>query len=52
MINVENLLEPIAIEALISEVYNYSSWEHMYTLSDRNFFIEKQVIKNYIQVWK
>jgi hypothetical protein len=24
----------------------------MYTLPDRNFFIEKQVIKNYIQVWK
>ena len=38
----ENLLELIAIEALISGVYNYSSWKHTYTLPDKNFFIEKQ----------
>jgi hypothetical protein len=38
MLNVRSLLKFITIEALISEVYNYSFLEQLYTLPDWAFF--------------
>jgi hypothetical protein len=32
----KDLLESIAIKALINRIYNYSVWERLYTLPDKN----------------
>lgn len=50
MLNVENLLKPMTIKALINIVHNYSIWEHLYTLLDRSLLNVKQVMENHICV--
>jgi len=41
------MLELIAIKTLMHGVYNYSLWERLYTLSDKNLLIIKHVMNNY-----
>jgi hypothetical protein len=50
MRSVEDLFEPIATEALINEVYNYSLWQRLYILPDKSLLSVKHVMKNYIKV--
>lgn len=45
----ENLLQTITSETLISGVYNYFLWEHLYILHDTTLINMKQVMKNHIQ---
>jgi hypothetical protein len=45
----ENILKTIATETLISGVYNYFLWEHLYTLHDITLINIKRVMKNHIQ---
>jgi hypothetical protein len=50
MLNVENLLKPMTIKALINIVHNYFIWEHLYTLPDWSLLNVKQVMENHICV--
>jgi hypothetical protein len=52
MINMERFLELIAIEALISRVYNYSFWKKLYSHPNKNLLGVKDIIKNHIMVEK
>jgi hypothetical protein len=36
MLSIKDLLESIATKALINRIYNYSLWERLYTLPDKN----------------
>jgi len=52
MINMERFLELIAIEALISRVYNYPLWKKLYSHPNKNILGVKHIIKNYIMMEK
>ena len=52
MINMERFLEPIAIKALISRVYNYSFRKKLYNHPNKNILGVKHIIKNRIMVEK
>jgi hypothetical protein len=47
---VKNLFKTIIIKVLINGVYNYLSWERLYTLPNMTLLNVKQVMKNHIQV--
>ena len=49
-LNMERLIEPIAIKVLINGVYNYFLWKRLYALSNWNLLDIKHTMKNYIRV--
>jgi len=52
MLKVKELIELVALKALISGVRECSQWKDLYALSERSFFKVKKVMKNHIQVKK
>jgi hypothetical protein len=50
MLNVEELLELIALETLIKRVREHVIWRKLYALLDKSLLKVKQVMKNHIQV--
>jgi hypothetical protein len=52
MLQMEELIESMTLEALINEVKECSMWKGLYALPDRSFMKVKQVMKNHIRVEK
>jgi hypothetical protein len=50
MLNVEELLELVALETLIKRVREHVIWRKLYALLDKSLLKVKQVMKNHIQV--
>jgi len=50
MFKVEKLLKPLALEALIREVREYTFYRKLNALPDRSLLKMKQIMKNHIRV--
>jgi hypothetical protein len=50
MLNVKELTEPVALEALIKRVREHVIWRKLYVLPDRSLSKVKQFMENHIWV--
>jgi hypothetical protein len=52
MLKVEELIEPIASEALIKGIREHAQWKKLYVLPNKSLSKVKQFIENYIRIEK